>query len=63
MQDIERLKQRIREEQTGKKIVVSFAGDCTIGTDDRFLYENSFPTGWPLRATTLAIFSGCFARA
>lgn len=43
MQDIERLKRRIREEQNReKKIVLSFAGDCTIGTDDRFLYENSF---------------------
>lgn len=43
MQDIERLKRRISEERSReKKVVLSFAGDCTIGTDDRFSYKNSF---------------------
>jgi len=44
MQEIKSLKQRIRAEQDREKtIVISFAGDCTIGTDDNFQYKNSFP--------------------
>jgi poly-gamma-glutamate capsule biosynthesis protein CapA/YwtB (metallophosphatase superfamily) len=44
MQEIRLLKQRIRAEQGREKtVVISFAGDCTIGTDDNFQYKDSFP--------------------
>lgn len=31
------------QKQAEEKIVVSFAGDCTLGTDESFSYVNSFP--------------------
>jgi len=31
------------EEESEKEIVISFAGDCTLGTDESFSYKYSFP--------------------
>ena len=59
MQEIECLKQRIRAERNREKtIVVSFAGDCTIGTDDNFQYNNSFPHRLALANNDYGYFFG-----
>lgn len=34
---------RIRKKQKKNYITISFAGDCTIGYDESYSYENSFP--------------------
>jgi hypothetical protein len=41
------MKSRIAAHNDGRTVItISFAGDCTIGTDERFPYINSFP--WQL---------------
>jgi hypothetical protein len=44
---IDMMKSRITAHNDGRTVItVSFAGDCTLGTDERFPYINSFP--WQL---------------